>query len=97
MDNVIPLFPNKDKNLPSFLKPVLNDHHPEIVSIIMINAALSEAYKYGYKLKDNPEVMLDFEYILKLVCASISRDYGIDHPFQPVLDKLSGANQDQDS
>lgn len=70
--------------------------HPDGVSILMLEAAMEEANKYGYKLKNNPEVMLDFEYILKLICASVSRDGNIDHPYQAILEEATGMNQGTD-
>lgn len=84
MDNIIP-FPFKTK--PERL-------HPDAVAILMLEAAFAEADKYGYNLKANPDVMLDFEAILKLVNASVSRDADIDNAFQKVLDKLTGADQE---
>lgn len=67
---------------------------PKAVTALMIKAAFDEANKYGYKLETNPEVMLDFEAIFKLINASVSREANVEDSFQVVLDKLTGADQE---
>lgn len=83
-DSVVVLFPKKHRSSPA---------NPQIVSEMMIKAAFQEAAKYGYDLTNNPDIMLDFEAIFKLINASVSRHAELEDPFQNVLDKLTGSNQ----
>lgn len=83
-DNVVVLFPKKHRTSPA---------NPQLVSEMMIKAAFQEAAKYGYDLTKNPDIMLDFEAIFRLVTASVSRHADLEDPFQNVLDKLTGSDQ----
>lgn len=62
----------------------------------MIKVSIKEAGKYGYNLTKHPEALLDFEIIYKMLVSTLARSRGIDHPMQPIMDDLTGINQDID-
>lgn len=62
----------------------------------MIKVSIKEAGKYGYNLTKHPEALLDFEIIYKMLVSTLARTKGIDHPMQPIMDDLTGMNQETD-
>lgn len=82
MDNVI-MFPTNKSSVPV-----------HTVAQEMMKALAQSAYKYGYNLYKDPDAMLDLELIYKMAVSTLARTKNIPHPMQPIMDSLTGADQD---